>query len=304
MERPNAYQRRMVLLAHLSDPHLAPMPRPRLTELASKRLLGFVNWHLRRKTCHRRDVLDALVADLSAAAPDHIALTGDLINIALEEEFAPARAWLDVVGPPDRVTFVPGNHDIYVRGTAHSAERHWGDYMRADDAATGPTHFPFVRRRGPVALIGLSTGVPTLPFEASGWLGAAQIARLAELLPQLAGMFRIVLIHHPPLGRRPWHKRLKDAAPLLRVLAAQGAELVLHGHDHRRMFDWVDAGSSRIPVVGVPSASAAPGSHHVDPAGYNLYRVEGERGGWRCEMTVRGWRHGAMVELERRTLIG
>ena len=107
----------MFVLAHLSDPHLGPLPRPRLAELASKRLLGFVNWHLRRHACHRPDVLDALIADVSAAAPDHIAITGDLINIALEEEFGPARAWLDRVGAPDRVSFVPGNHDIYVRAT-------------------------------------------------------------------------------------------------------------------------------------------------------------------------------------------
>jgi len=215
------------------------MPHPRLAELVSKRLLGFVNWHLRRHLCHRHDVLEALAADLVAAAPDHIAITGDLINIALEEEFAPARAWLDGLGPPERVTFVPGNHDIYVRATAQCAVRRWGDYMRPDGAGAGTAAstaapFPFVRRRGPVALIGLSTALPTLPFAASGKLGAAQLARLAELLPQLRNAFRVVLIHHPPLGRRARHKRLVDAAALLRVLAEHGAELVLHGHDHLR----------------------------------------------------------------------
>jgi len=291
----------MFLLAHLSDPHLGPMPRPRLTDLASKRLLGFVNWHLRRHLCHRREVLDALVANLMAAAPDHIAVTGDLINIALEEEFAPARAWLARLGPPERASFVPGNHDVYVRATAPCAERHWGDYMQ-DDGANRSPRFPFVRRRGPVALIGLSTALPTLPFEASGKLGAAQIARLAELLPRLENMFRVVLIHHPPLGRRPRHKRLVDAAPLLRVLGEHGAELVLHGHDHVQSLEWLDRAGGRIPFVGVPSASAAPGSRHDDPAGYNLYRIDGQPGAWRCEMVMRGLRNGAIVEVERRML--
>jgi len=292
----------MFLLAHLSDPHLGPMPRPRLAELASKRLLGFINWHWRRHLCHRREVLDALVADLMAAAPDHIAVTGDLINIALEEEFAPARAWLDRLGPPDRVTFVPGNHDIYVRSTAQFAAEHWDHYMRGD--GVGDTRFPFVRRRGPVALIGLSTALPTLPFAASGELGAAQLAKLAELLPRLEDAFRVVLIHHPPLGRRAHHKRLSDAAPLLRVLAQHGAELVLHGHAHVRSLEWLDGSGGRIPFVGVPSASAAPGSRHDDPAGYNLYRIAGEPGAWRCEMVARGLRNGAIVEVERRMLRG
>lgn len=293
----------MFVLAHLSDPHLSPMPRPRLVELAGKRLLGFVNWHWRRHLCHRRDVLDRLTADLVAAAPDHIAITGDLVNLALEEEFLPARVWLRQLGPPDHVTFVPGNHDIYVRGTAHCAVQHWDDYMH-DDRAETPARFPFVRRRGPVALIGLSTALPTLPFAASGKLGDAQIAQLAELLTRLDKNFRVVLIHHPPLGKRPPHKRLVDAAPLLRALEQHGAELVLHGHDHLSALEWLDGPLGRIPVVGVPSASAAAGSRHDDPAGYHLYRIDGERGAWRCEMVARGLHDGAFVEVERRMLIG
>jgi 3',5'-cyclic AMP phosphodiesterase CpdA len=292
----------MFVLAHLSDPHLGPMPRPRLAELANKRLLGFANWHLRRHACHRGDVLDAVVADLTAAAPDHIAITGDLINVALDEEFAPARAWLDRLGPPDRITVVPGNHDVYVRATVHHAERFWEARMRGDDQS--PDLFPFVRRRGALALIGLSTALPTGPFLASGKLGGAQMARLAELLPQLKDTFRIVLVHHPPLGRRARHKRLVDAAPLLRVLEEHGAELVLHGHDHVHALRWLTAASGRIPVVGVPSSSAGPGHRHDDPAAYNLYRIAGAPGAWQCEMIARGLRDGAIVELRRQALIG
>src|SRR5205085_8632735 len=107
----------MFVLAHLSDPHLGPMPLPRVAELASKRLLGFVNWHLRRRRQQRLDVLDALLADVGTQSHDHVAVTGDLVNIALRSEFARARAWLEALGAADRVTLVPGNHDIYVRAT-------------------------------------------------------------------------------------------------------------------------------------------------------------------------------------------
>ena len=106
-------------LAHLSDPHLAPLPAPRLRELAGKRALGYLNWTRNAHKIHRREVLDALVADMRAQRPDHIAVTGDLVNIALEAEFAPARAWLESVGTPEHVTVVPGNHDAYVRATQH-----------------------------------------------------------------------------------------------------------------------------------------------------------------------------------------
>ena len=89
-------------LAHLSDPHLAPLPAARLRDLAGKRAFGYLNWIRNRHKFHRRDVLDALVSDMQAQAPDHIAITGDLVNLALEAEFAPSRAWLESVGAPDR----------------------------------------------------------------------------------------------------------------------------------------------------------------------------------------------------------
>src|SRR5262245_13400045 len=127
----------MFVLAHLSDPHLGPLARPRLRDLAGKRLLGTVNWVLRRHRVHRREVLARIVADLTVQAPDHIAVTGDLVNIALMPEFAPARAWLESLGPSDRVTFVPGNHDVYVRATAGEAKRAWAPFM--EDGA-----FPYV----------------------------------------------------------------------------------------------------------------------------------------------------------------
>jgi 3',5'-cyclic AMP phosphodiesterase CpdA len=296
----------MFALAHLSDPHLGPLPRPRLVDLAGKRLLGFVNWQLRRHACHRAEILAAIIDDVKAAAPDHIAVTGDLINIALEQEFAPACAWLEQLGPPDRVTLVPGNHDIYVRATAHQAELCWGKFMCGDDASGSPNRFPFVRRRGPIALVGLSTALPTPPLMASGKLGHAQTERLAAVLLRLKdeGMFRVVLIHHPPLGQRARHKRLVDAEPFLRVLEKHGAELVLHGHDHLHALHWLEAANGRIPVLGAPSSSAALGSRHDDPAAYYLFHIEGRSGAWRCEMISRGFggSQDGVVELERRIL--
>ena len=173
-------------LAHLSDPHLPPLPAARLRDLASKRALGYLNWTRNRHKYHRREVLDALVADLRTQAPDHIAVTGDLVNLSLEAEFAPSRAWLESVGEAERVTVIPGNHDAYVRATRHRAMEAWADYVRGDIAGeTGA--FPFVRRRGPVALIGVSSAVPTPPLMATGRLGRAQLRALDAILAQLAG---------------------------------------------------------------------------------------------------------------------
>src|SRR5262245_13605455 len=175
----------MITLAHLSDPHLGPLPTPRPHELASKRLTGFINWLRKRRFMHRPEVLAAIVEDLKAQSPDHIAVTGDLANISLPQEFVAGRAWLEQVGDARDVTVVPGNHDAYVRSAEPEVVRHWGPYMSADKGAADIS-FPFVRRRGPLALVGVSTAVPTPPFMATGLLGADQLARLGATLAALA----------------------------------------------------------------------------------------------------------------------
>src|SRR5262245_63354750 len=149
-----SYHALMFVLAHLSDPHLGPLPTPRLAELIGKRATGFLNWRRKRQLIHRGDVLARIVADLKAQAADHIAVTGDLVNISLAGEYAPARAWLASLGPPHDVTLVPGNHDVYVRAAARHPQLYWGEYMRGDDA--GVAKFPFVGSRGPPPMAGIS----------------------------------------------------------------------------------------------------------------------------------------------------
>jgi 3',5'-cyclic AMP phosphodiesterase CpdA len=281
------------VLAHLSDPHLGPLPRPRLAELAGKRAIGYLNWWRKRGRIHRGDVLRRVVSDLKAQAYDHIAVTGDLVNISLPGEYAPALAWLESLGSPHDVTLVPGNHDAYVWTAARFPQTEWSRYLSGDDTgnvAAGEPTFPFLRRRGPVALIGLSSAVPTAPLMASGELGGDQIARCAELLERCRreDLFRVVLIHHPPVSKPKHHmRRLVDSRRFCEALARHGAELVLHGHAHAHLVSYLEGPQRRIPVVGVPSASEVPPGEH-DAAAYNLYRIGRDGGGWRCEVISRG----------------
>jgi len=280
-------------LAHLSDLHLSPLPRPRLGELMNKRITGYINWLRKRRFLHDRAVLETLIEDLKDQAPDHIAITGDIANIALEEEFVRGRNWLQHLDSFKSVSFVPGNHDAYVRHAVRYAPQ-WAPWMTGDDGLVG---FPYVRRRGPIALIGLSTAIATPPFMATGRLGEAQIKALGPLLDKLKteGLFRVILIHHPPVTKAAEHKRLLDAWALVETIAAHGAELLLHGHDHLHMLNWLRGpAGTRVPAVGVPSASAAPGLSH-DAAAYNLYRVDGAPGAWRCEMVSRGFADGGRI---------
>jgi 3',5'-cyclic AMP phosphodiesterase CpdA len=275
-------------LAHLSDPHLAPVPRPRLSELAGKRALGYLNWTRNRHKFHRRDVLDTLVSDMLAQTPDHIAITGDLVNLALEAEFAPSRAWLESVGTPDRVTVIPGNHDAYVRSTRHHFAESWSNYIAGDDNSDPGAAFPAVRRRGPVALISVSSAVPTAPLMATGRLGHRQLESLAQILGKFSGeeAFRVLLIHHP-LRSKARTKRLTDSPEVLALLQQHGVELVLHGHDHIHSTTWIEGPKRSIPVIGVPSASALAHGRHP-AAAYNIFSIERDGAAWRCQQIVRG----------------
>ena len=287
-------------LAHLSDPHLPPLPAARFRDLASKRALGYLNWTRNRHKYHRREVLDTLVDDIRAQRPDHIAVTGDLVNLALEAEFAPSRAWLESVGAGEHVTVIPGNHDAYVRATRHRAAEVWDDYVRGDEA-NGSTAFPFLRRRGPLALIGVSSAVPTLPLMATGRLGPTQLEALERILAQLATeqVFRVLLVHHP-LHSTSRVKQLTDSRKVHALLRKHGVELVLHGHDHIHSTIWLDGPTGRIPAVGVPSASAIA-HRHYPAAAFNLFSIERDDGAWRCEQIVRGINEALRVREIRQT---
>ena len=256
-------------------------------ELYLKRIAGYVNWLRSRRFIHRREVLEKITDDLTAQKPDHVAMTGDIANISLPFEFARGRDWLGSLGTPETVSFVPGNHDIYVPGAEALASQYFGAHMRGNSGEIG---FPYLRRRGPVALIGLCSGVPTDLFHASGRLGPDQLERLAVILDaqKKASAFRVVLIHHPPVSKSAQRKRLVDAGELMRVIAAHGAELLLHGHDHLHMLNWLQGpDGTRVPAIGVASASSAPGKGKASAA-YNLYRVDGAQNAWTCEMISRG----------------
>jgi 3',5'-cyclic AMP phosphodiesterase CpdA len=275
------------LLAHLSDAHIGPIPRPNLAELLGKRVTGYVNWLNKRAAQHDMRMLARLVDDIAAQRPDHIAMTGDVVNIGLEGEFALARKWLEELGSPQNVSFSPGNHDAYVKSSMPFVSSVFAPWTTSDEAGDD---YPYLRRRGDVALIGLSSGVPTAPFVASGRLGERQCEALGALLDKTKaeGLARVVLIHHPPHrgGARPL-RGLQDAGMAEAVIARHGAELVLHGHNHRLSVHFLPGPEARVPVVGVASASAKAGAHSPGAA-YNLFSIERRSGGFAISARSRG----------------
>jgi 3',5'-cyclic AMP phosphodiesterase CpdA len=244
----------------------------------NKRAAGLLNLKLHRGEKHPVRLFRAIVDDLNRSAIDHVIVTGDLTNLSLEPEFRLARQILDgiAIGPRE-VTVVPGNHDVYTIG-ALRRRAFWellAPYATSDGAEA--VDFPLTRVRGDLAVIGLSTALPSPPPLADGWLGKKQLAALEGALQAHAGRFRILALHHPPYtNRHALLRGLRDRGALQALLLRHGCELVLHGHEHRDLRAELAGPRGPIPVIGVGSGTYD--DERADRrARYNVYTIEGGR---------------------------
>lgn len=291
-------------IAHLSDPHLPP-PRGAFgwKDVFTKRLLSRIAWRKKRKV-HQPGVLAALMADLKAASPDHVVISGDLTNFASHTEIAAATKWLESLGETRDFTVSPGNHDALAGAGGDERFASWAPWL----GDKGETSFPQVRVRGPVAIFNLCSGWPTAPLLATGRLGEAQLQRLDEALadPAYKDLFRLVVLHHAPQkGAVSRRKALDDQEALRAVLAKRGADVVIYGHAHQSQFGAITGpDSTAIPVLGVPSASVGPRGH--SPARWHMIEVETKaHGGHHARVVVRGVEAGreGLVEQGRFSLV-
>jgi 3',5'-cyclic AMP phosphodiesterase CpdA len=295
-------------LAHLSDVHLAHVQkRGILKNFKGKRVIGGLSWFLRRKAMHRMDIADAIQDSIIAAHPNHIAFTGDAVNIASWREFPAAAEWMRRFGNPDTLSFVPGNHDAYVSVPWEQGLGHFTPWMKPDrhELTADNSLFPYVRMRRTVALIGLNSALPQSYRKAGGTLGKNQLRDLRHILALLGqqGFYRVVMIHHPPLpGLCKDRKALTDANELKSVLQDAGAELVLHGHNHKSMLNWIDTKSGPVPIVGVASASLMGDNKH-ESAGWNSYSIKRHQCRWVTEMTGHHWNRERRLVEKSKTVI-
>jgi 3',5'-cyclic AMP phosphodiesterase CpdA len=275
-------------IAHISDLHILALAGAVPFRLFNKRATGYANLRLRRKHQHKSEIVRAIARHLSTSKIDHVVITGDVSNLALEAEFQAVRSVLDDVLrlPPSAVTIVPGNHDVYTRGAQKKRRfsQYFAPYLTSDLPSLGTEQpgglFPIVKLRGPVAIIGLSTALARLPFVASGRLGLAQLQALEKILasPEVRKRTPVVLLHHPLFNPATWSRMkarlegLEDAGQLRELLTPLSRGLLLHGHLHRRIHHKLTTRGGHVDVVGATSASLVH-SNAARMAGYNLYEI-------------------------------
>lgn len=231
-------------LIHLSDLHFWHVTlNP--ARLAGKRILGMANLVLNRARKYPLAGAAPLAERIRVLDPDHVLVTGDLTTTSLEEEFAAAGEFAAALAwQPERMTFIPGNHDRYTRPSARQRlfERHFGVF-------TPGGGYPWLRPlRAGVRILGLDPCHPN-PLSARGTMDAGQLERAAALLDSPAApRGRLIVACHypaflPPGISQSWDHRLNGAAALQRFLAGRAPAIYCHGHIH--------AGWAFLPAAGL-----------------------------------------------------
>lgn len=172
----------------------------------------------------RPELLDPLLGAVAAAAPDLVAVSGDLTQRARESQFAEARAFLDRLPVP--WLCVPGNHDIPLENWPMRLLRPFRAWRRGVGDALEPE-----ARAGAVRVIGLNTVTPFLWQR--GRLTRGAVRRACARLRESDAAFNVLVAHHPFSHAPDARKALmKGAARAAGALSDCGADVILCGHLH------------------------------------------------------------------------
>lgn len=168
---------------------------------------------------------EILLEDLAAAAPDVIAVSGDLTQRAQPAEFAAARAWLDRLPAPSLV--VPGNHDVPMYDLITRLTNPLRRFRRYVQPDTDPAWMD-----DELLVIGLNTARGAVIK--SGRISYDQIAHARSLLELHGkGRFSVLVTHHPFVPRGSYDAEIVGRGlHALGSLEDRGLHLVLAGHYH------------------------------------------------------------------------
>jgi Icc protein len=199
--------------------------------------------------------------------PDLIFLTGDLVDLGRDEEYA---YLLSILAPlKQRIIAIPGNHD----------ER---DAMRRAFKSSG--YLPdsgflqfAIDGEYPFRIIGLDT---LIPFAGGGELCAQRLQWLDQILQKQPDVPTVVLMHHPPFLTGIGHMDdigLQGREEFAAIMARHPqVTAILCGHLHRTIHATVGG----RPAMTSPSPAhqivldidpAAPSHFCLEPPGYLLH---------------------------------
>lgn len=214
---------------------------------------------------------DRLRAAIIEAAPDLVAISGDLTMRGRSSQFKEATVFLDSIPLPQIV--VPGNHDV--QGTWNLWER-FGTPFQNYRKFISDNLEPVWRQPGLIVISANSARSAGWNFDWSrGRLSHRQIDRIARLCEETdADALRVLVVHHPPAAPPGGTARhlLGRLAEFSAAVSLAGIDLVLCGHFHISYAQALLLPGGSTPRSCVLSCVSTATSHRLkgEPNGFHI----------------------------------
>lgn len=225
-----------IKIAHFSDPHIIYLRHAWHSLRNSKQLLGFMNWVMRRRRKHNRNIIKKAVRLVMERECDIVVVTGDICQLALPYDYAAfARMVKPLTDANIPVIILQGNHDHYSgREDSYTAYRTIRDHLSLGlDNNTGIITY------NDTEFISLDAAVITPSFKCYGVLDPEEITRLEETLAQTSGenKLRLAYGHFPLLNSKGEELEefmaMQNAPMAMDLIANNKISAYLCGHIHK-----------------------------------------------------------------------
>jgi 3',5'-cyclic AMP phosphodiesterase CpdA len=236
-------------ILHFSDIHTGG--HFSTTSLFDKRLIGTLNYRLRRKHHVKWERLERAIEHIETEKPDFVINTGDITSVSNKAEFDEALKRLQRLTENTNFTFlnVPGNHDYYVDNSELLNYRNKA-YDTLNRGKFPLNEFPCRLRTENVDFWMLDESRPNNGTLSSG-IFKSQDLTILEQWTKEADEKKVILIGHYPLrnnlGQALKARRALENGELLYELLAKGKiSINLCGHIHAAFCRKEQSGSLEI----------------------------------------------------------
>lgn len=236
-------------IAHLSDAHVLD-PGPSRTRAGWSMRTRFLSFGRPLDAAGRQRKLRRAIDAAKRVGADHVVISGDLTEIGAPGEYETlAEVLHDSALPPERVTLVPGNHDLY------SDAGGWRWALEGPLLAYAPTSAGEpgkIVEAGAAMIMPLDATFHQPVTRSAGIMADSTLELVARRATdaKLAGRPLVVVQHHPPFERATsamhWLDGLVGAARMMQVMEAFRNLFVLHGHLHHIIDRALSCGIPRI----------------------------------------------------------